>query len=237
MPTTLPRDVAPRLTATGFAFVHGADVRAALGPLPDWARFAASWNALPLDPYMADGGRYRRRRHARMACDAAGVLTRLAHAPHYQSTEYNRLNGGIERLLAPIADTDATSPTLAAIIGWAHGAFQLAAPAVAHWLLEVHQFRIETTPAAPGHPTPEGVHRDGVDFALALLIERVGVREGTTTVHDAAGASLGAFTLAAPLDAALLDDHRVWHGVTPIVPLDGVAAGHRDVLVVTFTRA
>src|SRR5262245_55735653 len=51
----------------GFAFVHGRDMRALLAPygtLRDWTTFAESWNYLELDTYMADGGRYRRRRHA-----------------------------------------------------------------------------------------------------------------------------------------------------------------------------
>jgi hypothetical protein len=39
-----------------------------------------------------------------------------------------------------------------------------------------------------------------------------------------------------PLDAALVDDNRVAHGVTPIMPLDRSRPGHRDVLVVTFRR-
>ena len=51
----------------GFAFVHGGamrDLLAPYGPLADWTAFADSWNHLELDTYMADGGRYRRRRHA-----------------------------------------------------------------------------------------------------------------------------------------------------------------------------
>ncbi|MEJ0044812.1 MAG: 2OG-Fe dioxygenase family protein [Rhodospirillales bacterium] len=32
--------------------------------LTDWARFSDSWNDLGVDTYMADGGRYRRRRYA-----------------------------------------------------------------------------------------------------------------------------------------------------------------------------
>ena len=36
------------------------------------------------------------------------------------------------------------------------------------------------------------------------------------------------------MDAALVDDARVYHGVTPIVPLDPSQPAHRDVLVVTF---
>ena len=37
-----------------------------------------------------------------------------------------------------------------------------------------------------------------------------------------------------PLDAALVDDHRVFHGVTAVVPLDPNKQAFRDVLVVTF---
>jgi hypothetical protein len=45
---------------------------------------------------------------------------------------------------------------------------------------------------------------------------------------------LGSFTLAAPLDAALVDDNRVKHGVTAVTPLDASRPAWRDVLVVTF---
>lgn len=234
--TAAPAALAARLTANGFAFVDGAVVATTLGPLPDWPRFAASWRDLPRDAYMADGGRYRRRRHARLACSADGELTALPAAPHYQDLAYNPLNGGVERWLAPLAPADHASPALAAVLGWAHQVAQALMPEVRRWLIEVHQFRIEAG-ATPGRPTPEGIHRDGVDLALALLVERTQVHEGTTTVHDADGARLGEFTLTHPLDAALLDDRRVWHGVTPIVATPPHATGHRDVLVATFVRA
>ena len=47
---------------------------------------------------------------------------------------------------------------------------------------------------------------------------------------------LGSFTLTDPLDSAVTDDNRVYHGVTPVTPLDPARPGHRDVLVVTFRR-
>ena len=51
---------------TGFAFVHAAEMRKLLEPagLAEWPAFAASWDDLGIDTYMADGGRYRRRRFA-----------------------------------------------------------------------------------------------------------------------------------------------------------------------------
>ena len=69
-----------------------------------------------------------------------------------------------------------------------------------------------------------------------LLVDRRNIASGTTTVHALNGDELGAFTLAAPLDAALLDDARVAHGVTAIEPVDPARPAHRDVLVVTWRR-
>ena len=87
-----------------------------------------------------------------------------------------------------------------------------------------------------GRPTPEGVHRDGVDYVLVLLVERHNIASGTTTVHRLDGLELGAFTLTTPLDAALLDDSKVAHGVTPIEPVDPSQPAYRDVLVATWKR-
>jgi hypothetical protein len=75
-----------------------------------------------------------------------------------------------------------------------------------------------------------------VDYVLVLLIDRQNVASGVTSIHGLNGAKLGSFTLAAPLDAALVDDNRVMHGVTPVEPAGPAGQGFRDVLVVTFRR-
>lgn len=72
---------------------------------------------------------------------------------------------------------------------------------------------------------------------LVLLIDRQNIASGTTTIHTADGALLGSFTLTDALDAALVDDARVFHGVTPVTPLDPTQPSHRDVLVVTLRGA
>ena len=104
----------------------------------------------------------------------------------------------------------------------------------ADWHIECHQFRIEARPDAAGQPTPEGVHRDGVDYVLVLMVDRANIESGTTTVHAADGRLLGSFTLSEPFDAALVDDNRVKHGVTAVTPIDAAKPAHRDVLVVTL---
>ena len=101
----------------------------------------------------------------------------------------------------------------------------------------MHQFRIEAKAEQQGHPTPEGSHRDGVDFAFVLLIHRENLVCGMTTIYNLARGQLGSFTLTDPCDAAIVDDNRVYHGVTPVTPLDPARPAYRDALVVTFRRA
>ena len=223
----------------GFAFVHGGAMREILAPfgsLSDWERFADSWNDLEVDTYMADGGRYRRRRHAVYAATDTGTIEREPHQPHYQALDYNPLNGGIARWFEPIAEDVGDGPAMKTILAFCRSFFSSVAPGTRAWRAEVHQFRIEARPGEDGRPTPEGLHRDGVDYVLVLLIHRRNIASGTTTIHGRDGRQLGAFTLIEPFDAALLDDTRVYHGVTAVQALDPALPAHRDVLVVTFRQ-
>jgi hypothetical protein len=239
------------LAREGYVFVHAGTMRRALevfGLLDDWNGFAASWNDLGLDEHMADGGRYRRRRHAVFAAGPGESVTRQPHQPHYQGLDYNPLNGGVARWFAPVTGAIGESRSLQTILAFCRALFdQLehrANPsnpsnlsnAGPRWKIEVHQFRIEARPGAEGLPTPEGMHRDGVDYVLVLLVNRSNIASGTTAIHAADGCELGRFTLTRAFDAALVDDARVSHGVTPVQALDGSAPAYRDVLVVTFTQ-
>lgn len=224
------------LRSAGFCFLPAAESRALLGELTaeaDWAAFSDSWNGMPVDAYMADQGRYRRRRHAVFALQD-GQLQRLPHQPHYQGTEYNPVNGGIERWFEAMPAAVCTGSTLHRILHFACACFESLRPEVRRWKLELHQFRIEARAGQPGQPTPEGSHRDGVDYVLVLLVCRHNIARGNTAIADPKGHPLGEFTLANPLDLALVDDHRVFHGVTAVEPLDPQLPAWRDVLVVTF---
>jgi hypothetical protein len=222
------------LAEQGFVFAAGEAVRERFGELADWDDFAASWQQLVVDPYMADHGRYRRRRHAVFRALANGAIERQPHQAHFQTVEYNPLHGGIQRWFEPIADTLASGPSMGRLLDAANALFSSLSPHVPRWHVEAHQFRIEASVSAAGKPTPEGMHRDGVDWVLVLMIQRCNIAAGTTTIHDLAGAQLGSFTLAAPFDVALVDDRRCFHGVTAVTPIDPTQPAFRDVLVVTF---
>jgi hypothetical protein len=229
----MPAHLRDQVLTSGFAIVPAAEMRDHLGAVSmrDFSIFADSWNALDLDQYMADGGHYRRRRHAVFRLKGE-TLQRLPHQPHYQSRDYNSLNGGIERWFSEVKPETAANPTLSAVVTACRAVFALDPDR--EYRLEMHQFRIEASPGETGQPTPEGMHRDGVDWVCVMLIDRVNLEQGVTQIARPDGAPLGAFTLSAPMDAVFIDDHRVMHGVTAVTPADPRHPGYRDVLVLTF---
>ncbi|MDX7952636.1 2OG-Fe dioxygenase family protein [Lichenihabitans sp. Uapishka_5] len=226
--------IADRLARDGFGFVPGPAMLAAAEALggTDWNGYAASWDALEPDRFMADGGTYRKRRFACFAL-ADGVLRRKPAQPHFQTRDNNPLNGGIARVFAPVTDIIADHPMNRALLRLCADAFAAVRPAPA-WHVEMHQFRIEAQTGTGGLPTPEGTHRDGVDFVLTLMVERANVAGGASTVVGEDGAARAEATLQEPLDSYLIDDRRMLHAVSPVHPIDPSRPGTRDMLVLTF---
>ena len=228
-----------RLHRHGFAFVAADNMRGLLPTeeMDDWAAFSASWNDLAPDTYLAALGRHRRRRHATYAIDRDGTLRREPHQPHWQSSRDNPLQGDIQRWFLPMRPALARGASMRCILQFTHALFApMKAGGPRSWHVEAHQFRIEARADEAGEPTPEGVHHDGVDYVLVLMIDRSNIESGTTTIHAADDSLLGSFTLAHPFDAAMVDDARVRHGVTAVTPIDPDLAAHRDVLVVTLKQ-
>jgi hypothetical protein len=215
----------------GFA-VLAADAVAALAGVPRAAFDALlpGWDDLCSDAYLKDGGRYRRRRHSCFVVEG-DALRQVPHRMHWQPVEYNALHGGMERWFEPIAPETIAQPAWPALILGLARVCSARRP-VPRWHVEAHQFRIDTSDGL-GRPTPEGAHRDGVDFVAVLLVSRHAIKGGETRVFDADGPDGQRFTLVEPWSLLLLDDARVIHESTPIQPL-AAAGGHRDTLVLTF---
>ncbi len=219
------------LTDAGFARLSAAEaVRALKIDLPGLEALRGSWEHLPRDTHLRDAGDYRARRHSCFVHTLGGALASVPHRAHWQPTDYNALHGGLVRWFEPIELTIRAAPAWAQLLEVIGEVFAALHP-VPRWFIEAHQFRIDTARGI-GRPTPEGAHRDGVDFVAVILVRRRHVIGGETRVFDARGASGVRFTLQEPWSMLLMDDARVIHETTPI-QADGTD-GARDTLVLTY---
>jgi hypothetical protein len=229
-PITTPRDLTQAMRVRGHAALSPSGLCELLpATLRELDALQPSWNDLPPDAYLRDGGRYRRRRHSCFVVEG-GAVQAVPHRAHWQPLEYNALHGGLERWFEPMQPDVVAQPV------WSRLLSALSAQCSAWsrprpWFVEAHQFRIDTTDGI-GRPTPEGAHRDGVDFVAVLLVNRVRVKGGETRVFEADGPAGLRFTMSEPWTTLLLDDTRVVHESTPIQPVGDNA--HRDTLVLTF---
>lgn len=198
--------------------------------LAELQALSPDWDHMPSDNYLKDGGRYRRRRHSSFVFEN-DVLTQVPHRAHWQSLDYNALHGGMQRWFEPMHDATVGTPVWTKLLtALAHTASEVRRAPRTTWCIEAHQFRIDTTDGI-GRPTPEGAHRDGVDFVAVFMLKRLNIKGGETRVFDAHGPQGERFTLSEPWSLMLLDDTRVIHESTPIQPL--AEGGHRDTLVLT----
>jgi len=235
---SVQKPAAQGLRQDGLSLLQPIELQTTLAlPLAEWEQhwpaLADSWNRLPPDMHLRDGGHYRMRRHACFVQDMSHrTLLTVAHRAHWQPLDYNALHGGFERWFEPIEASVATDPLWTGLLTALGKLFAQVKPA-STWFIEAHQFRIDTA-GGVGRPTPEGAHRDGVDFVVVLLVGRSGVKGGETRVFDAHGPHGLRFVMNLPLTTLLLDDERVIHETTPILPIDSSHAGFRDTLVLTY---
>ncbi len=136
---------------------------------------------------------------------------------------------------APILSDLIESPTLTALLDFGRQLFSRTI-GTSQWHIELHQFRIEARDGQKGNPTPEGVHRDGVDFVIVVMINRVNIDSGATTIYNLDNQLIGEFTLLKTFDMAIVDDNKAYHGVTAIEQLEDSQEAYRDVLVITYKK-
>jgi hypothetical protein len=233
MPENSPQtDAVSHLTRVGYILLPAVNAATVLHV--DLARLNAlrdAWARLPRDNYLRDGGAYRSRRHSCFVQTfSSGVLSAVPRRPHWQPTSYNALHGGLERWFEPIESEVLTAPVWGKLVAGIGSLFAQVRP-VDQWFIEAHQFRIDTSDGI-GRPTPEGAHRDGVDFVAVILAGRRHIRGGETRVFDAFGPAGVRFTMQEPWSMLLMDDARVIHETTPIQP--DMEQGVRDTLVLTY---
>jgi len=236
----LQQSLCDQIRAQGYTKLSAEDLCQLVGKqniadfTQDWNVLHQYWANLCLDHHLKDGGAYRQRRHSCFIqnIDSAS-LTQTAHRAHWQPTVFNALHGGYDRMfeaIEPAVATDASFLNLLSTLGQTFAQIQPAR----QWFIEAHQFRINTN-GGIGRPTPEGAHRDGVDFVVVMMLGRHHVKGGETRVFKVDDCSGVRFVMQEPFTTILLNDEKVIHETTPIQPeRAGMKDCWRDTLVLTY---
>lgn len=198
------------------------------------AEFVEAWDDLVPDQYQTDRKYPRQRRYCRFTYDQVNnVLLLEPHSPYFQSTENNKLYGGIARDFAPVDSTmiDAQT-TLNDILRYNLRVLSLPYNNI---VINCHLVRIVAGPGEIGEPTPEGIHHDGFDYISIHMINKRNCEGGVTTVYSNNDEPLLHIELQNPLDSLILNDKLYKHATTPIQPKG--ALGTRDVLLCSYHNA
>ncbi|MFG2600807.1 2OG-Fe dioxygenase family protein [Streptomyces sp. NPDC048462] len=202
----------------------------------EWSAFADSWSRLPVDAFMAHGETYRLRRHSVFNVSGTGDIEELAAKPYLQPLAINHLNGDVLRTYDPIEREIAGGGLfrdlltgITAVLTCMHGPHT--------WHHQCFQNRILAGSGTTGQPTPEGIHRDGVDYVVTLLVNRHNIGGGESGIYDAESRrKIHSQTLLAPGDMLLADDAKTLHDATPIEPQQDGEGAYRDVFIDVITR-
>ncbi len=231
--------VSDDLRTKGYSLVAGIDLPIDPALREHEKALAAEWEKLETDKYLKEGARFRERRYSRfLYSPAENSVVLLPHRPYFQSTEINDYAGGVAREVAPLAGTTLVNPLFNSLIAMNYAAFPLAeSDAHIHWEIQCHQFRIIARPGEIGEPTPEGVHRDEIDYGAIHLMSRSNVAGGASQVYSNDDELIEEFCLLERMDTMYWADQQVQHAVTPVTMVDTSMPAVRDILIFGFERA
>lgn len=237
LPITTTHNIQSDILTKGYSLVLAEEI-----PLNDdmaqtWTTLREDYQSLPRDEYLPDNGLYRYRRYDSFYFyPATGELALLPHKDYFQSSDINRVTGGIVRQFAPLTEETANNPFLQELIRFDFARFPLDNPDMQYhpWQVDVHQIHVVAKVDSEGHPTPEGVHRDGAAFVTVHLAVLDNVSGGMVSIYDDDKNHLESFRLQNVLDSYLFNDAILWHGVKAIHSKDGVNPAQRGILTFDY---
>jgi hypothetical protein len=240
---------AASLRSDGFTLVPGKSFNQIRTQDNYWREFRDAWCSLPVDPYLHVNAPFRFRRYGSWRFNAATEQLSLQPSqPYFQSPDVNPLFGGVAREFAPLDIELSRNPALLSLISYDLDIVQrsIGVPLV-DWDVDAHLIRITAGVDEPGEPSPEGIHRDGLDFAAIHLIGSCNVICGSTKLYANRQTELAEVLLRNPLDLLLLNDRLLLHFTAPVtwqpnltdLTDDGERVlrntGWRDALLIGFT--
>ncbi|MDH2428353.1 2OG-Fe dioxygenase family protein [Sphaerisporangium sp. TRM90804] len=224
------------LRAQGYSLVRAADLPIDPALRRHATALAGEWDHLETDKYLKDGARFRERRYDRFYyLPKDGTIRLRPHRPYFQSMTANEYAGGIARSVAQLTESTLANPLLPALLEFDFAQFPVTLEQLEHpWDVQCHQFRIISTPEELGDPTPEGPHRDEVDFGAIHLMSRTNAAGGLSQVYTNGKELVTEFALDDLMDTMFWSDQQVLHAVTPIVAENPALRAVRDVLILGY---
>ncbi len=246
-------EFATEVKEKGYAIVGAADFHRMLldkRPLMDVSGYIDSWNTLTpcSDPYyLFDGEMYHSRHYTLGVVDLAAneLVIQPRRSPSYGHSKLSPLTpSNVEALLPAIGKHVFDSEVHQAYLSVVCDFLQNLRPDIKRWELEDYQIRVQAAyrDGKGVEPAPEGIHQDEVQHVFITMIKRHNIHGGVTFIRssddDQPSNVLGQpHPLAETWETVVLDDEKVWHQISAVLPADEHAYGFRDVIVVKCKAA
>ena len=182
---------------------------------------------LPADGYKDAEMRSRRFSQFRFRWNGKDwQVTKLPHRAFVQAKEHNQLVGGIAREFSPLKiDAAKFVKTTANAANFSRKSI---------WHASVHQIRVKAEKDKQSQVVPEGLHRDGYEFAALLAIARENITGGVTTLVREPGQEPVYEGIIPAMTGIIFDDQAFYHYTSSISTQAGF--GYRDMFIIVFNR-
>lgn len=236
MHITTAKDIRNELSGKGYSRINRAEIDLSKRMITDWEKLQATYPDLPLDRYLPNDGKYRFRRYGRYYfLPAEHELHPLPHVDYFQSTDINKVTGGIVRKFDPLLPEMFENLFLQELIRFDFEHFPVVDWKKQHaWNVDVHLIRVVASAEEDGQPTPEGIHQDGAEFVTVHLAELDNAEGGDVSIYDGQQRHIKSFRLENILDAYFFNDKALWHSAAPIKPVDPARPAVRSILTFDY---
>ena len=232
----IKKDVRREIQQQGFTKIAASEWIIPPGLVHHWERLRCDWDSLEPDRHLKNGATFRRRRYGRYYWSPSDdVLRSLPNQSYFQPEDQNAYAGGVERQFASLLPDTVENPFLMELVRCSFDQLPIDAEQRKQpWEVRVHQIRIVSTPSEIGEPAPEGIHQDGTDFLTLHLVRRENVKGAESTIYDLDRNPLFRYTMTDVMDSFVLEDSRIMHAVSSVLPADENAPATRDLLGIDF---
>lgn len=198
-------------------------------PLNGFSDLKRTFENLPSDNYAEE--RLRSRRYSRYTIED-GVLNAQRAKDFMQSRSINHYLGDVERTYEEIEDVLLENEAFLGMFN----SFQRGVNLSPESTIEAHQLRLHCR-AHIKSPAPEGTHQDGFDYIAVFMVETKNVDGGEVMLfNDPDGPPI----LKKQLETGeffIINDRKLFHNASPLVPTANTEDGHWDVIVLTANNA